>query len=182
MAAAVLLQPPATQLHLPSPLQVDDSKKLTRLQREKIHDALLNLSHIEISIAVVNAQQVDEINVLEARFKAMTEAVSQLNRQPSLVFVDGNRTLTGLDSGCEQRAIVGGDSKVSLIAAASVIAKVTRDRYMRDIAHRQFPQYGFDRHVGYGTRVHLLALNEHGVCDIHRLSFKPVARCLQKEN
>lgn len=172
VAAAVQLLPPATILHLND---LDDSKKLSRKKRERLFDQLNQLASVEISIATVSAREVDEINVLQARLKAMSAAVRGLSESmPRILFVDGDRTFDGIDESIEQRAIVGGDAQVSVVAAASIIAKVRRDSIMYAQAS-VFPQYGFDRHVGYATKKHLEALQLYGPCPLHRFSYKPVA-------
>ena len=117
---------------------------------------------------------IDKVNVLRATLMAMQEAVSQLDPAPDLVLVDGNRPIPG--PGAPQRLVVDGDATSACIAAASVIAKVMRDRIMLEL-DQLFPAYGFAAHKGYGTRRHLKALQEHGPCEVHRHSFGPVQRC-----
>lgn len=178
MAAAVQLLPPSTGLYVAG---LDDSKKLSRNKRERLFQELTLHKEIEISIAEVDARQVDDINILQARLKAMSLAVLGLTKAvPQLLFVDGNRRLEGISQDIEQRPIVGGDAQISVIAAASIIAKVHRDRIMFNHAVN-FPQYGFERHVGYATKMHLDALRKYGPCQIHRMSFKPVANTRQLE-
>lgn len=155
---------------------LDDSKRLTRQRREALYDMLVGLEGVTFSTAFVSAQKIDDINVLNARMMAMAKAVNKLRPQPSLVFVDGDRLLPDIDPD-RQKTVVGADATISIVAAASVIAKVTRDRLMTQQAH-QFPLYGFERHVGYATHDHLHALRTHGPCPIHRVTFKPVRACL----
>ena len=121
-------------------------------------------------IGIVDVETIDEINVLEAALLAMKYAVEVLPEKPSLLLIDGNKCI---DTEIDQWAIVKGDSLSLSIAAASVLAKVTRDKLMVQF-HEQFPQYAFDRHKGYGTRLHRDLIKEHGPCPIHRRTFKGV--------
>lgn len=155
---------------------LDDSKRLSRRQREALFDILVRLPGVTYSTAFVSAQRVDEINVLNARMMAMAEAVNKLQPHPSLTFVDGNRPLPDIEPD-RQKAVIGADATISVVAAASIIAKVTRDRLMARQAEL-FPSYGFDRHVGYATKDHLHALNTYGPCAIHRVTYKPVQKYL----
>lgn len=173
VAAAVMVGPHRKDLVLDG---LDDSKRLTRRRREAMFDILVKLQGVTFSTAIVTAQKVDDINVLNARMLAMVEAVNKLQPQPSLIFVDGNRLLPGVESE-RQKPIIGADATISVVAAASIVAKVTRDRLMVQQAHT-FPLYGFDRHVGYATKDHLQALKTHGPCAIHRVTYKPVQACL----
>lgn len=154
---------------------LDDSKRLSARRREQVYNALLQSDAVTCAFHVTSAADIDTVNILNARLKAMASSIQKLPVTPRLVFVDGNLSLPEID--IEQRVIVGGDAKVSLIAAASVVAKVIRDRIMIEEANR-FPCYGFDRHVGYGTRRHLEALQRFGPCQIHRHSYKPVRHAL----
>lgn len=151
-----------------------DSKKLTALKREKLYDEIRAkaLCH---SIAMATAEEIDHLNILQATMLAMKRAVEGLRLKPNKVLVDGNRlpTLVILSE-----AIVGGDALVPSISAASILAKVYRDRWCAEF-HLQYPQYGFADHKGYGTAVHLAALREHGACPQHRRSFAPVAEVLR---
>ncbi len=151
-----------------------DSKKLTALKREKLYDEIRAkaLCH---SIALATAEEIDHLNILQATMLAMKRAVEGLRLKPNKVLVDGNRlpTLVILSE-----AIVGGDALVPSISAASILAKVYRDRWCAEF-HLQYPQYGFADHKGYGTAVHLAALREHGACPQHRRSFAPVAEVLR---
>jgi ribonuclease HII len=156
---------------------LNDSKKLSSAKREKLFD---EISKIALSIGVGKAGQteIDEINILRATQKAMTEALSRLTTEPSEVLVDGNQLIPNIKK--KQKAIVSGDSLSASIAAASIIAKVTRDQIMCDLA-REYPQYGFERHKGYGTKEHLEALQKYGPSPVHRLSFAPVKNLLIKQ-
>ena len=118
-------------------------------------------------IAFATVEEIEEYNILGATFLAMNRAIAQLVPQPGLALIDGNRS-TGIT--VPSRCVVGGDGKCADIAAASVLAKVTRDRYMRDMA-QTYPQYGFEKHKGYGTAAHYAAIREYGACPIHRPSF-----------
>lgn len=161
---------------LPANFSLDgiaDSKKLTELQRERAHDRIRREA-IAIGIGEVSPAEIDRINILQATHCAMRMAVSSLTAAivPSLVLVDGLRVP---DLPCrEQSSIVKGDSLSASIAAASIIAKVTRDRMMIE-ADAKYPAYGFARHKGYGAPLHLAALRMHGPCPLHRRSFAPVA-------
>ena len=146
-----------------------DSKKLTPRRREALFDEI-RAKALCCSIAEASVHEIDELNILQATLLAMRRAVMGLRLPPKLVLVDGNR-LPVLDVRSE--AIVKGDDKVPAISAASILAKVSRDRWCLEY-HLQFPQYGFDQHKGYGTADHLAALRLHGPCPQHRRSFKPV--------
>ena len=150
---------------------LNDSKKLTEKRREKLYDEILAKA-LCCSIAEASVQEIDALNILQATLLAMRRAVDGLRLKPVKVLVDGNR-LPVLEVRAE--AIVQGDALVPAISAASILAKVHRDRLCAQL-HAQYPQYGFDRHKGYGTAVHLQALSEHGPSPWHRSSFAPVAR------
>ena len=150
---------------------LNDSKKLTEKRREKLYDEILAKA-LCCSIAEASVQEIDALNILQATLLAMRRAVDGLRLKPVKVLVDGNR-LPVLEVRAE--AIVQGDALVPAISAASILAKVHRDRLCAQL-HAQYPQYGFDRHKGYGTAVHLQALTEHGPSPCHRSSFAPVAR------
>lgn len=147
-----------------------DSKTLTALQRERLNERILERA-LCCSIAQATVEEIDTHNILQATMIAMRRAVEGLRLRPAKVLVDGNRLPT-LDVLAE--AIVRGDSRVKAISAASIIAKVHRDRLCQAL-HDEFPQYGFAGHKGYGTREHLAALMQHGACHHHRRSFAPVA-------
>ena len=152
---------------------LDDSKKLTALRREKLFDEI-RAKALCCSIAEASVQEIDEINILQATLLAMRRAVEGLRLVPGLVLVDGNR-LPVLKVRAE--AIVKGDALVPAISAASILAKVTRDRWCAEL-DAQYPQYGFAGHKGYGTAEHLAALQAHGACPQHRKSFAPVTKVL----
>ena len=147
-----------------------DSKTLTALQRERLNERILERA-LCCSIAQATVEEIDTHNILQATMIAMRRAVDGLRLKPAKVLVDGNR-LPKLDVLAE--AIVKGDSRVKAISAASIIAKVHRDKLCQAL-HEEFPQYGFAGHKGYGTREHLEALIRHGACYHHRRSFSPVA-------
>ena len=159
-AAAVMLPP---GLELPG---LNDSKKLSEKKRDALYDQI-RASAIAYGIAFASVEEIDSLNILGATFLAMRRAVEQLGQTPRLVLVDGNRD-PGLPF--ETECVVKGDGKCADIAAASILAKVTRDRYMLEQAGR-FPQYGFEKHKGYGTAAHYAALREFGPSEIHRPSF-----------
>jgi len=150
-----------------------DSKKLTARQRDKLYDEI-RAKALCCSIAMASVEEIDQLNILQATMLAMKRAVEGLRLKPYKVLVDGNRLPT-LNMLAE--AIVKGDAKVPAISAASILAKVTRDRWCAEY-DLLFPQYGFASHKGYGTAAHLLALREHGPCPQHRKSFAPVAALL----
>lgn len=151
-----------------------DSKKLSALRREKLYDEI-RAKALCCSIAQASVEEIDSLNILQATMLAMRRAVEGLRLKPNKVLVDGNRlpTLAILSE-----AIVGGDGLVPAISAASILAKVHRDRWCAEF-HLEYPQYGFADHKGYGTAEHLAALREHGACPQHRKSFAPVAEVLR---
>ncbi len=151
-----------------------DSKKLTALKREKLYDEI-RAKALCFSIALATVEEIDTLNILQATLLAMQRAVEGLRLKPHKVLVDGNR-LPVLRMLAE--AIVKGDALVPAISAASILAKVQRDRWCAEV-DLQYPQYGFARHKGYGTAAHLAALREHGACPQHRRSFAPVAEVLR---
>lgn len=159
-AAAVMLPPGVI---LPG---LNDSKKLTEKKREDLYDLILE-NALTYGIAFAAVQEIEELNILNATFLAMRRAVALLDMKPGLVLVDGNRD-PGLDYPTE--CVVKGDGKCADIAAASILAKVTRDRYMLEMAEK-YPQYAFEKHKGYGTRAHYEALRKYGPSPIHRPSF-----------
>ena len=145
---------------------LNDSKKLSEKKREKLFDEITE-NALAWSVSLVDERVIDEINILQATFRAMRQAVDGLTRPADFVYVEGNRS-QGLD--LPHECVVSGDAKIPSVAAASIIAKVTRDRLMRQFAE-QYPQYGFEKHKGYETRAHDEALLAHGPCPIHRMSF-----------
>ena len=151
-----------------------DSKKLTAARREALFDEI-RAHALCTSIAEASVEEIDRLNILQATLLAMRRAVLGLRLKPALVLVDGNQ-LPLLDMPAEP--IVRGDALVPAISAASILAKVHRDRWCAQV-HGQYPEYGFAGHKGYGTAAHLAALQAHGPCALHRTSFAPVARLLQ---
>jgi ribonuclease HII len=171
VAAAAILPPRWAEVGLPAEIAgLNDSKQLTETQREKFFGFITTCGEIEFGIAQVSATVIDEINILQATHRAMNDALAQLSPLPPHALVDGRPVKT---LRVPQTAIVKGDARSYSIAAASVLAKVTRDRLMLEF-HRQFPEYGFARHKGYGTAQHLAAIAKHGACPIHRKSFAPL--------
>jgi ribonuclease HII len=170
VAAAVILDPAHPIVGL------NDSKKLSAAKREVLYAEICEKA-LCYSIAEASAQEIDQINILQATFLAMHRAVQGLVQQPNLVLVDGNR-LPSWPYAAE--AIVGGDAKVAAIAAASILAKVTRDRACLELDAR-YPLYGFAQHKGYGTRQHQDALHQHGPCPAHRYSYAPVRAVLSAQ-
>lgn len=159
-AAAVILPP---NLDLPG---LDDSKKLSDKRRRELFP-LIKEKAIAYGIAFADHDEIDEINILQATYLAMQRALDQLRVKPQLALIDGNRAK---DFGVPVQTVIHGDSLSASIAAASILAKVTRDNYMLEMAE-EYPQYGFDVHKGYGTKAHYAALTEYGACPIHRQSF-----------
>jgi ribonuclease HII len=151
-----------------------DSKKLTALKRDKLYDEI-RAKALCIGVGEASVEEIDRLNILQATMLAMQRAVAGLRLKPVKVLVDGNR-IPKLDILAE--AIVQGDAKVQAISAASIIAKVTRDRQCA-LLHAQYPQYGFDEHKGYGTTVHMAALKAHGATPAHRRSFAPVRQAIE---
>ena len=145
---------------------LNDSKKLSEKKREALFD-MIKEQAVSYGIAMASAQEIDEINILQATFLAMRRAVAALAVTPDCALIDGNGK-PGLPM--EQRTIIKGDSKSVSIAAASILAKVTRDRYMKEM-DKQYPQYAFAQHKGYGTKLHYEKLAEHGLCPEHRRTF-----------
>jgi ribonuclease HII len=171
VAAAAILPAHWADSGLPAELTgLNDSKQLTEAQREKYFAFLTRSAEIEFAIAAVDAGVIDEINILQATHCAMNDALAQLNPLPPHALVDG-KPVKSLR--VPQTAIVKGDARSYSIAAASVLAKVTRDRLMLEY-HVQCPEYGFAEHKGYGTAKHLAAIAKHGPCPIHRRSFAPL--------
>lgn len=155
-----------------APDGLNDSKKLTPEKRHVLYDHLTGAAHVRWAVSILDAEEIDRLNILRATHKAMREALEALKESAAHALIDG---LPVPSVPIPQTALVGGDGLSLSIAAASVIAKVTRDRIMEEM-DTHYPQYGFRDHKGYGTARHLLALREHGPCPIHRLSFSPVAQ------
>lgn len=159
-AAAVMLP---RNLVIPG---LNDSKKLSPKKRDALYDAILAQA-VSYGIAFATVEEIEKWNILGATFLAMNRAIEQLSEPPALALIDGNRN-SGIQ--VNSQCVVGGDGKCAEIAAASILAKVTRDRYMLQMAE-QYPQYGFAQHKGYGTAAHYAELREYGPCPIHRPSF-----------
>ena len=145
---------------------VNDSKKLTEKKRELLFDTIKEKS-LSYGIAFSNEKEIDEVNILNATFLAMKRAVKSLKIQPDLILVDGNRLP---DFDIPAKAIIKGDSLSHSIACASILAKVTRDRLMKELS-KKYPEYGFEKHKGYGTKAHYEAIKANGICEIHRRTF-----------
>lgn len=145
---------------------VNDSKKLSEKKREALYDTIKE-SALSYSIAFATVEEIEEINILNATMLAMKRAVEGLHIPADFAYIDGNRT-PDLNIPCEY--IIKGDARSMSVAAASILAKVTRDRLMLDFSN-VYPEYKFEKHKGYGTKVHMDAIREHGPCPIHRLSF-----------
>ena len=159
----------AAAVILPAGLEIpglNDSKKLTDKKRRELMP-IIKEQAIAWGIAFADEKEIDEINILQATYAAMHRAIDQLEVKPDLALVDGNRAG---DFGVKVKTVVKGDSLSASIAAASVLAKVTRDDLMLQLAE-EYPQYGFEIHKGYGTKAHYAALTEHGPCPIHRMTF-----------
>ncbi len=155
-----------------------DSKKLTPQMRDELYEILTNHPEIQWGIGKVSEHVIDTINIFEATKLAMNRAVASLGRKlqkknlkPDFLILDGNFLL---DLALAQKAVIKADTKIFSCMASSIIAKVTRDRIMRKY-HREYPEYGFDRHKGYGTKLHVAMLERYGPCEIHRKSFQPVS-------
>ncbi len=166
-AAAVILNPARPIAGLA------DSKKLSEKKRDLLAPQIREHA-LAWAVAYASVEEIDELNILQATLLAMRRAVLALSVTPEYVLVDG---LFCPDTGIKSEAIVQGDSKVAAISAASILAKTARDALMLEL-HGQYPQYGFAGHKGYGTAAHLAALREHGACEFHRRSFKPVREVL----
>lgn len=169
VAAAVILDPARPIVGL------DDSKKLTERRRESLFERIREEA-LCWYVARASVEEIDQLNILHATMLAMKRAVEGLVRRPEYVAVDGNRLPQW---SWRSEAVVGGDALVQEISAASILAKVTRDREMVQW-HEQYPQYGFAGHKGYGTVAHRKAIAEHGPCPIHRRSFEPVRSLLRR--
>lgn len=146
---------------------VNDSKKVSEKKREKLYDEIIE-NAISYSVGIVDQKEIDRVNILNATKAGLTESIRGLKVKPDIILVDA---LKGIDTcGIPYQSIIKGDAKCYSIAAASIIAKVTRDRIMRQW-HEIYPEYNFIQHKGYGTAAHIAAIKEHGLCPLHRLSF-----------
>ena len=167
VAAAVALDPD----NIPAGLA--DSKVLTRERREAVFAEIM--ASASVSFVAASTLRIEALNIRGATLWAMSRALAGLDRRPCLALIDGKDTPPGL--ACRAEAVIGGDAQVQSIAAASIVAKVVRDRMMMRVAE-EFPAYGFERHMGYGTPEHLAALGRHGPCAHHRRQFAPIAALL----
>lgn len=164
IVAAVILNPD-------SPIaDLNDSKKLSHKQRERLFE-IITLEALSYSIVTISHQRIDEINILQAVLEGMHTAIQSLHIQPNLALIDGNKLPSSLN--VKALACVKGDGYYASIAAASILAKVTRDRIMLE-HDAKYPNYGFDQHKGYPTKKHIQALRDYGICPIHRLTYAPV--------
>ena len=159
-AAAVILPPDA---ELPG---LNDSKKLSEKKRELLFP-LIQEQAVAWSVAFASVEEIEELNILRATFLAMNRAIAGLDPKPDLALIDGNQNR---EIAMPSRTVIHGDARCACIAAASILAKVSRDRLMKELALK-YPQYGFEKHKGYGTKAHYAALREYGPCPIHRRSF-----------
>ena len=146
---------------------LDDSKKLTEKKRERLYD-IIKQTAVAYSVAYGTLEEIETVNILEATYLAMNRAIEGLTIKPDFALIDGNRVPRGIKIPCE--TIVKGDSKSMSVAAASVLAKVTRDRLMLEY-DKKYPEYNFKKHKGYGTKEHTELIKQYGPCEIHRLSF-----------
>ena len=164
-AAAVILP---REIDIPG---LNDSKKLTPKKREALFDQITAAAEA-YSIAFVTAEEIDQIDILNARMLAMNRAIGGLSVPPDLCLIDGNRDHgSAVAITAPHLCLVGGDGKSASIAAASILAKVSRDRYVTDVLDREYPQYQFARHKGYGTKLHYAMLDQYGPCPAHRRTF-----------
>ena len=154
---------------------LNDSKKLSEKKRDKLFDILIN-ECVAYGIGIVEPKRIDEINILEASKEAMKIAISNLSVKPEHVLIDAVK----LDLDVPSTPIIKGDAKSASIAAASVIAKVTRDKMMYDL-DKEYPEYGFASHKGYPTKKHIEAVKEHGVLDFYRFTFSPISEIIKEE-
>lgn len=158
--------------------QLNDSKKLTAKKREYLYELLRQeeqAGHILCGIGEASAAEIDELNILQATFLAMRRAVEKLPQKPDIALIDGNRLPK--DFPCANECFIGGDGRSYSIAAASILAKVYRDRLMSEMA-KQYPHYGFEKNAGYGTKAHIEGLRQYGVTPQHRRSYRPIKEFL----
>lgn len=157
---------------------LDDSKKLSAKKREELYKLIQTeeiAGNLSYGIGEATAAEIDEINILQATFLAMRRAMAALKCKPDMALVDGNRIPT--DFACQCKTIVKGDAKSFSIAAASIMAKVYRDRLMAELAQK-YPWYGFEKNAGYGTKAHIDGLKQHGITPEHRKSYRPIAEII----
>lgn len=146
---------------------INDSKKLSEKKREKIYEEIINNKEIVYAVGMSDVDTIEKVNILNATKLAMIQAINNLNVKPDFVIIDGNQNI---DIDIQSQTLVSGDSKSASIAAASIIAKVTRDRMMQ-IYDKEYPEYNFSKNKGYGTKSHIEAIKKYGLCSIHRPSF-----------
>jgi ribonuclease HII len=170
IACAVIFSPKTKSSKIPSKLR--DSKKLSAKQREKYYQLFLKHPNIQWGIGKITEKTIDRINIYQATKLAMERAVHNLSRKivPGFLYIDG---IMEINVSIPQKTMVRGDETIQLCAMASIIAKVTRDRFMMNY-HKKYPHYGFNLHKGYGTRLHIAMLKKYGPCSIHRKSFSPI--------
>ncbi len=169
----------AAAVILPTGITIDglaDSKKLSAARRSELFDEIAGLD-LPCAVGIIDHETIDTMNILRASLMAMHNAVLDLKRSPDVLLVDGTFTIPNLSQ--PQYAIIGGDNRCRAIMAASIVAKVTRDRIM-DEYEKLYPAFSFSVHKGYPTALHLRELEQHGPCEIHRKSFKPVARLIHE--
>lgn len=160
----------AAAVILPEGVEIEglnDSKKLTEQKRERLYDIIAEKA-VSWSVAFGTVEEIEEVNILNATFLAMNRAIKGLSVKPDYALIDGNRVPTGISVPCE--TVIKGDAKSCSVAAASVLAKVTRDRLLLEYAEK-YPEYGFEKHKGYGTAAHYKAVESYGLCPVHRPSF-----------
>jgi len=170
VAASFLIFEPINRFKLLS--EVNDSKKITEKKRSYIYDTLIAEYSDCIHYSVIGHLAIDQLNIFQATMQAMAESIKAIDlSKKTIVLVDGNRKAPLIK--CPQKTIIGGDSKIFVIAAASIVAKVVRDKIMNDL-DKKYPEYGFAKHKGYGTKEHLGAISKHGPCPIHRRTYAPI--------
>jgi ribonuclease HII len=170
VVAAIVIFPPFKKIE-----EVGDSKKFSPKRREQLFE-LITKEALDWGVGIVSERTIEEINILQATRLAMLRAIQNLKRTPEFLLIDGP---ISLDVAISQQPIINGDEKSFSIGAASIIAKVTRDRLMQKY-HKLFPEYGFDKHKGYGTQKHLDALQIYGPCPIHRRTYEPVQKFIRE--
>ena len=176
--AVIFLQRP---IHEYLASHLDDSKKLSAKQREKLYEIIkkeAEKKNLAYGIGLASAQEIDEMNILQATFLAMQRALKNLGIEPDTALIDGNRTPANFTCRCQ--SVIKGDSKSYSIAAASIMAKVYRDRLMQEMALK-YPHYGFEKNAGYGTKEHIEALKKYGITPEHRTSYKPIKELLTQK-
>jgi len=176
VVSACVLIPAGFEIKDKRLLDVKDSKKLSEKKREELFDIIIE-TFSGVGIGSCDQETIDRINILEASFLSMKKALGDLRTKPEYILVDGKFKIPNLS--LNQKSIIKGDSLVFSIALASIVAKVTRDRFMKKMDEK-YPEYGFAKHKGYGTKIHLEALKKYGPCPIHRKSFGPVKNVVRE--